>query len=300
MLISEWFTAHEYLIQTMAVYAILAFSIQVAMRAGTFSLAGVGFYAIGSYAAGYLAKNGHSTIIAVGAGLVISVIIGWILARLLVRLRDLYLAMATLAFDLLIGIVALNWQQVTGGSEGLYSIPVRVSLTDILVILLVVAIVLTILESGIIGRIFEATREDEQLAQSLSIETSVYRRFAFVLSAALGSLAGALHALSSYSINPNDAGFSLITLVLSMVVIGGFISWFGALIGAVGLVWVPISLSGIGNEWPIVYGAALLLVATYVPQGLFGVLRAATRRLRSTANPQSISRLALAEGDDVA
>lgn len=278
MLIS-WFTSHQYDIQAIAIYALLAFSVQVSMRSGAFSLASIGFYGVGSYSAAYLAKHGHSTIYAVAAGILISAVAGWILARLLVRLRDLYLAMATVAFDLVVGIIAINWTSVTGGPAGLYSIPVRVSMWAMVVTVAVVAAILTLLEAGVLGRTFVAIREDEQLAQSLSIDANRQRRFAFVLSAMIGSLAGSYHSLSSFAITPEDISFNLIILILAMVIIGGFTSWVGALFGAILLTWVPLELSGLGRWWPVVYGAGLLLIAVYVPRGIFGVVHSLVQRL---------------------
>lgn len=289
---SDWFAANEYILRTIVIFAILAFSVQLPMRAGTFSLAGVGCYGIGSYTAAYLVLHGQSTFVAIGTGLLFSGVAGLLLARLLVRLRDLYLAMSTLAFTLLVGVVAINWTSVTGGPSGLYSIPVRVSLTDMLLALVGLALLLAFLETGIIGRIFEATREDEQLAESLSIDTKLYRRFAFVLSAMLGSLAGSFHSLSSYSINANEAGFELVILVLAMVIIGGFTSWVGALIGAGLLVWAPLALSELGRWWPVVYGVGLLFAAVYVPKGIFGTAQAVLRRLRASRGRRAVPAVA--------
>lgn len=271
---ASWLNSHQYDVQSIAIDALLAFSIQVTMRSGAFSLAGIGFYGVGSYSAAYLAKHGHSTLYAIAVGIVISAVVGWILARLLVRLRDLYLAMATVAFDLVVGIIALNWTSITGGPTGLYSIPVRITMWDMIITVFVIAGVLALLEAGVIGRISVATREDEQLAQSLSIDTNRQRRFVFVLSAMIGSLAGSYHSLSSFAVTPDDVSFNLIILILAMVIIGGYTSWFGALCGAVLLIWVPLGLSSLGKWWPVVYGAGLLVMAVYVPRGIFGSIQA--------------------------
>lgn len=279
----SWLNSHQYDVQSMAIDALLAFSIQVAMRSGAFSLAGIGFYGVGSYSAAYLTKHGHSTLYAIGAGILISVVAGWILARLLVRLRDLYLAMATVAFDLVVGVIAVNWTSVTGGPAGLYSIPVRITMWDMIITVLILAAVLGLLEAGVLGRMFVATREDEQLAQSLSIDTNRQRRFAFVLSAMIGSLAGSYHALSSFAITPDDISFNLIILILAMVIIGGFTSWVGALCGAILLIWVPLQLSGLGRWWPVIYGCGLLVMAVYVPRGIFGTAQSLWQRVTARA-----------------
>jgi branched-chain amino acid transport system permease protein len=291
MFLSSWFTDNQTLVETVIVYALLAFSIQVSLKAGSFSLASIGFYGISSYTAAYLVLHNWNVVLAIGAGVVLSGVLGWLLALVLVRLKDLYLGMATVAFDLMVGVVALNWVSVTGGAVGLYAIPVEVSATAMVVILVVVVVLLSLLQRGTIGRTLEVTRENEQLAAVAGIDTRRYQRFAFVLSAMLGALAGAMHALAFNTISPNDASFSLIILALAMVIIGGFGSWVGALIGAIVLAYLPLRLTSLGEWWPIIYGGAMLLIATYLPGGLYavgrrGVLRAADA-VRSGRPPEN-------------
>ena len=277
----SWWSNNETLVQVVIVYILVAFSIQVALKAGTFSLASIGFYSIGSYAAADLIPH-WPTVLAIAAGVVISGVVGWVLARLLVRLKDLYLGMATVAFDLMVGVVALNWTSVTGGPAGKYSIPVAVSANQMLIVLIVVIVLLELLQRGTIGRTLEVTREDSQLAVSTGVDTRRYQRFAFVLSAVLGGLAGAFHALTASAISPDDASFSFIVLALAMVIIGGFGSWVGALIGAIVLGYLPLRLTSLGDWWPVIYGAVMMLVATYLPGGFYALARRAVTGTRGS------------------
>jgi len=279
--ISSWFTSNQVLIENILIFTLLAFSVQVALRTGIFSLAGIGFYAIGSYTAALLVKDGWPAIPAVLAALALTAIIGYLLAVLLVRLRDLYLAMATFAFDLMVGVVALNWNGLTGGALGVNLIPVSVSLLGLILTTLGVAALLTLMETGTLGRTLSAIREDEQLALSFAVDARRYRRFAFVISSMLGCLAGAMHALIFNVIQAQDAGFNLIVLALTMVILGGFGSWVGAAIGAFLLTWIPLHLTGVGVWWPVYYGGATVLVATFVPGGLTALVRRAARGANS-------------------
>jgi branched-chain amino acid transport system permease protein len=272
--LSSWYDNQETLIQTIAIYALLAFSIQVALRSGIFSLAGIGFYAIGSYGAGVLtATHGWHAVPAIAAAVIGCAVLGWLLARLLVRLRDLYLAMATVAFDLMVGVIALNWKGVTGGPIGLFGIPLAVTTLTLVLTVVVVAALLYLMEHGTVGRTLEVVREDEQLAQSFAVDTGRYRRLAFVVSSMLGGLAGAYHALVFNTVSPGDAGFNLIVLALTMVIIGGFGSWIGALVGAILIAWLPLKLEGFSDWWYAIYGGIMILMATFIPGGLYGVAR---------------------------
>lgn len=269
--LSSFYTGNETLIQNVLIYALVAFSIQVALRTGVFSLAGIGFYAIGSYMAALLVKKGWSTLEAMAATTALTILVGYLLAVLLVRLRDLYLAMATFAFDLMVGVIAANWNSVTGGALGVTAIPLAMSTLALFLTVVVAAVLLTLFQRGVLGRATVAIREDEELAYSFAVDTRSYRRFAFVISSVLGAFAGGYHALLFGVVEPTDAGFGLIVLVLTMVIIGGFGSWFGALVGAFLLTWLPLRLTSLGAWWPVVYGALMILIATWVPGGIVGL-----------------------------
>ncbi|MCU1690948.1 MAG: hypothetical protein JWM64_39 [Frankiales bacterium] len=275
-----WFSSNELFLQETVVSVILACSVQVALRAGIFSLASVGFYQASTYCSAYLVKEGWPALAAIVVATLASAAGGWLLARVLVRLQGLYLAMATLAFDLMVGVVALNWDSVTGGALGLYGIPAVVTTSGMVVALVVVIGALSLLERGPIGRMFDMCREDPAVTQTSGVDPQRVGRMAFVLSAAIGSLAGSLHALTFNAISPSDVGFHSLILALAMVIIGGAGSWRGAALGAVLIVWVPLELRFLGDQWPLVYGLAMVVVATYAPGGLISALGQASRGLR--------------------
>lgn len=281
VLAMSWFSANEVLIQNILIAALLAFSVQISLRSGVFSVASVGTFAIGSYTAALLVKDGTPVIIAMVAVVVGSALISWLLARLLVRLKDLYLAMATFAFVLMVQVVVSNWVSLTGGPVGVYGIPVAITTVTVLIVAIVVALLLTLLERGAMGRTLDVIREDDDLAQSFAIDTRRYKQFIFVLAGVIGGITGAFSALMFNAITPEGGGFDKIVLVLTIVVLGGRGSWIGALIGAIVLTWVPLELQAIGQWWNIVYGALLIAVAAYAPAGLLGFIQAAWRWIRS-------------------
>ncbi|ODU07077.1 MAG: hypothetical protein ABS81_02895 [Pseudonocardia sp. SCN 72-86] len=282
---TEFLSDNQTFINVLVCYALVAFSIQVALRAGCFSLAGVGFYGIASYGAAIMVKAGVPAVVAIAITVASCAVVGWLFALILVRLKDLYLGLATVAFVLMVSVVAVNWTSVTGGASGLYAIPASVSPLAMVLLLVGVIVLLALLERGTIGRTFEATREDEQLAMVMGIDPRRYRRFAFALSAALGGLSGALHALTFFAISPTDAGFPFIVLALAMVIIGGFGSWMGALIGALIIAWLPLQLAFLGQWWPVIYGATMIVIATYLPGGLHALVKRALARRRSKQDP---------------
>jgi branched-chain amino acid transport system permease protein len=198
------------------------------------------------------------------------------------------MGLATIAFDLVVVVLALNGGTLTGGPLGLFGIPVRVTVPQLVGVVAVVGYLLTRLETGRTGRYFDALRNDEPLAAALGIRVNRWRVFAFTLSAAIAALSGSMHVLLFNAISPEQFGFSLIILVLSMVVVGGAASWVGALIGAALIEFLPEFLSTFDKWRDVAYGVLLILVVGYAPDGILGLVQQGFRRLVGrTGKPSS-------------
>lgn len=285
-----WFTSNEAVIQNTLVMVLLAFSLHVSLRAGIFSVAGVGFFGIGAYTAGYLVlEREWTTVPALAAATIPAAIIGFLLALVLGRLRRLYLTMATFAFVLLIGVVALEWKSVTGGPLGLLGIPPTVSTLGLLLTVLATAAAVILYESGKSGRMLEALRLDEQLAESMGVAVVRQRVVAFVFSSMLGGLAGGMHALLFNIVTPDLAGFKLIVDGLTMIVIGGTAAWYGPVIGAAVVVWLPEVLAFAGDWRLLAQGVIVVLIVIYAPEGSVGLIRRLRDLLAARNAPSSVS-----------
>jgi branched-chain amino acid transport system permease protein len=276
----DWLDSNEALIQSALAMSLLAFSVQLALRAGVFSLAGVGFWAIGGYGTAKLVLEGWSTVTAVMVLVAGSAVIAVGMALILNRLRALYLAMATFAFVLIVQIIAINWESVTGGPVGLFAIPVTVTTTGLVLVVALCALGLALWERGRSGRMMEALREDEQLASTIGIDVRRRRVVIFVVSSVLGTLSGALYAMMFNTITPDQAGFGLITNVLMMVVLGGTGAWWGAVVGAFIVTWLPEILRFAEDYRSIIQGAIVVLVVVYAPEGVVGLVRRIIRLAR--------------------
>jgi branched-chain amino acid transport system permease protein len=210
-------------------------------------------------------------------------LIGYGFGKPLAKLRGLYLAMATLAFDLVIPVLLINGGDLTGGALGLFAIPLKITTASLAVIVLVVILVISQLERGWMGRASLALRSDENLARSMGIRVTRERYLAFAVSAALGGLAGALSAMLFRAVSPGSGGFALITLGLTMAIVGGRNSWVGAVIGAYLITWVPEWLRFVGPWRSLVFGLVLVAVIMFFPDGVLGAGRRTFGRLRRKA-----------------
>jgi branched-chain amino acid transport system permease protein len=226
---------------------------------------------------------------AIGLAVLITAVIGLLLGLVIARLAGLYLAMATVAFDLIIGVIATNGGTFTGSSTGLYGILSDFTMPMMFTLTLIVLGLVVLSEHGKIGRRVHAVRDDIQLAASAGINVRRYRLVAFVVSGALGGLAGSMNVMVRSTVGPLDIGFNLIVLALTMIIVGGAMSWKGAVIGAIIFTWLPSLLEFVGKWQTLLYGIIVAVAAVLLPRGIHGVFvdltRWIQRRRRKPAAP---------------
>ena len=270
---SVWYSAHITLFQTTAVYAILALSFQVVLRSGVFSFASVGFFGIGAYAAADLSTHGIGGIPTML--IVIAAMCGrWVrhvgaadqTARPVPRHGDLRLRPDPRRGG------QQRRQPDRRGCRDLRCSP-AVGTNELYIVAVLCLLLISQLERRSLGRSISVIRLDEQLARSMGVEVRRQRDFIFALSAALGGLAGVLYTFTYSTVAPGGFGFSLITLALTMAIVGGVVSWRGSLIGAILVVWFPQVFSFVGQYKQIVYGVLVILVVVYEPNGIVGLWR---------------------------
>lgn len=281
-----WYEQNTVLIQTTFAMLLFALSIQVPLRFGVYSFAGVGAFAIGGYTSAILlSRHDLPALVSVLAGALAAALACWALSLLVVRLDGLYLAMATVAFDLIVGVVAINGGDLTGGATGVYGVLTDVSTAHFAGVAIAACAVVAWTEHGRFGRQTDAVRENPELAASMGVRVASRRRIGFTLSGLLGGASGALLVLQRTTISPADVGFGLVVIGLTMIVVGGTASWVGALIGAVVFTWLPSLLEVVGEWQHVIYGVVVTLAAVWLPGGIVGIVRHARRRSHRRRHP---------------
>lgn len=257
--------------------------------AGQISLGHAAFFGLGGYCVAILTTRYQwPTILALLAAILLPGIIAAIIGRPTLKLRELYLALGTLGFGLLIHIMFNEGGELTGGPSGIMGIP-YLSLggltfdSDIKFFYLVWSIVFLIL-FGInnlicsrTGRALCAIRESEHAAETAGIDTSTLKLKAFIFSAALAGLAGGLYAYYVTFVSPSPFSFHASVQFVLMAVVGGLGTFFGPLLGAALVVllgeflrWVvPLLIPGAGGEYEIIFfGLILVALMIFRPEGL--------------------------------
>ncbi len=199
------------------------------------------------------------------------------------RLRGLYLALATLAFGLLIDSCAVGFLDITGGPSGLVGIPSfsvggftfgtpRAMYYLVLVLDLIILIGLVgAMRSGF-GRALKAIRSDQMAAAALGINTVRYKLAAFLISVTLASLAGSLYAFFFNFLAPEMVGTSRSLELVAMLIIGGESTLVGGLFGALLLTLLPTIFAPLAIYKTFASGALLVSSFLYLPQGFYGAL----------------------------
>jgi branched-chain amino acid transport system permease protein len=285
LLVVPLFLNNYYLdILTLALlYALLAVGLNVAVGlTGLLDLGYAGFYGIGAYTYALLSTRlGIPFWLGVPFGGIVAASFGFLLGVITLRLRGDYLAIVTLGFVQIVYLVLNNWDTVTHGPNGILQIgrptlgsfllhqPIHFYYLALFFLAATVFIIYRLTQSQI-GRALCAIREDGIAAEAMGIDTTRMKILAFSLGAGIAGVAGVFFAAKYTFVSPESFNFFESVRILTMVVLGGMGSLFGAILGAFLLTFLPEMLRGLDLYRMLIFGATLVLMMIVRPQGLLG------------------------------
>jgi len=279
-------------------YTMLGFGLNIVVGlAGLLDLGYVAFYAVGAYSYALIAHYfGASFWICLPLAGILAAFAGLLLGFPVLRLRGDYLAIVTLGFGEIIRLILLNWQNLTGGPNGVFApnptffgIPftaadngfaarfgLEYSPTHRIVFLYYIILALALLTNWVtlrlrrlpIGRAWEALREDEIACRALGINTTTTKLTAFAMGAMFGGFAGAFFATRQGFISPESFTFGESALVLAIVVLGGMGSQLGVAVAATAMLGAFELFREFEQYRMLVFGGAMVAVMIYRPRGL--------------------------------
>jgi branched-chain amino acid transport system permease protein len=247
--------------------------------AGQISLGHAAFFAIGGYSSAILASRYEvHGLIALVVGAALAGALAFAVARPILRLSGHYLAMATLGLGIIVSIVINREIELTGGPDGI-SVPslqilgwkLRGPDTWYWIVAAVLALVILLslnLMRTAFGRGLRALADSEIAAQTAGLDTAALKARVFVLSAVIAAVSGSLFANAERFITPDEAGFLRSVEFVTMVVVGGMASTFGAAIGAALLTLLPQALSGFELWHDFLFGVILVTAMIFLPKGI--------------------------------
>ena len=265
----EFFLANKPVFDFFLLSLGFAYSQQIVFRAGVFSIATAGFASLGAYATAILiTRYGVPIFPSLVAGTLIGGIADWLLAVPLARLRGAFQAIATLAFVQVIVSLLLYGESLTGGALGVNGIPRAVGTIWLLVAVGATMYLMWAIGRTGIGRAFDALRQEETVASSLGVSIPRYHALAFVLSGVIGGLFGGMQALYVFQIEPTQYGFHFMVVALTIVVLGGRVTLWGPIAGAAIMALIPEVARPLAENRQVIYGAILIAVIIFVPNGV--------------------------------
>jgi branched-chain amino acid transport system permease protein len=265
---------------------------------GQFNFGQAGFMAVGAYTAAILTTRYHVPfILALLAGMLAAGLTSFVIGYPTLRLKGDYFAIATLGFAEAVRLLIENLEKITGGSRGIPAIhpyttlPVALSATALSLVFVALYVV------SRHGRNCIAIREDELAAESIGINSFLYKQVSFAINAVLAGLSGGMLAHYVGFIQPSMFGMVKSTELIVMVIFGGMQSLTGAVVAALLLTSLPEMLRAAMAWRLVVYGALVVLIMTLRPEGMMGTweltpgnLKALWRWLFSKRKPGTAER----------
>jgi branched-chain amino acid transport system permease protein len=278
-----------YVLTLTGVFALVALGLNLLTGyAGQISLCHAAFFGVGAYATAILTQRvGLPYLLSILAGGLLTAAVGAVVAVPAMRLKSLYLAIATLGFGVVLQKIIFEWRGLTNGGGGLALNPPVVAGYELgatgLYYLTLALMTLGLwgawnLSRSRTGRALLIIKESEIAAGALGIPAARYKVIAFAISAFYAAIAGGLFAYLVRYIHPENFSVGLSIAFLSMVVIGGLGTIGGSIVGAGFYVIVPELLRGIKDAPGLVFGLLLVIVMVLMPQGLWGLVRRLGRR----------------------
>ncbi len=268
---------------------LLALSVYTTLSCGQLSLAQAAFMAIGAYASAILTfHSGLPFAVNLAAATLLPALVAVPLGLPVLRLKGVFLAIATIGFGEVVRIFFVNLDY-TNGALGLTAVPQRTSIWMIYAALSAALFVLWRIRGSRAGYALEAIREDEPAARTMGIHAARYKLAMLALGASFAGLAGALEAHYTYMVSPSTYSFTRVVDMLVYAVVGGTSVFYGPVVGATFLTALPEILREISARVGLapgplrlfVNGAVLLLVILFLPEGISSLPRRVRAWLRS-------------------
>ena len=283
------------LLTTAGIFAIAVLGYQFIFGyAGALSLAQGTFFGLGAYTTGIIGSQlGWGFEVTFPLSLIVPALLAMLVAAPVLRLESHYFALATLGIGQVVLLIAINWEGITGGANGIPGVPgISLFALDVprgwplLVFVwgfaILAATATWLVMRGITGRAFALTRSDPLAALAVGIDIRRLRFKAFLISASLAGAAGALHVHTNRVVSPDALEFHIMVAILAMTVVGGRTHIAGAFVGALLLSHLAEWFRFLEQHYLLAYGILLLLMVVAAPWGLVGT----AERLRERFLPE--------------
>lgn len=267
------------------VFALLAMSFDlIAGYAGMISFGHAAFLGLGAYGLAYFEGQGHGSVDSIGLALLVVLGVALGFGLVVVRVTGLAFGMVTLALGGMLWGLAYRWVSISGGDNGRF-IPNRPKIAGadfanqttyyyvVLGVVVVAALLLRALVRSPFGLALRGIKDDEQRMRTLGYSVALYRYIAYVVAGVVGGMAGVLFGFYNFVVTPSTLDLPQNFNVVMAVVVGGLGTLWGALVGAIVVVFAQQWLSLYFSRWETVLGVVFVLTVLFARAGLVGTLQ---------------------------
>ena len=273
------------------IYSIVGFGLMMLVGfTGQISLGHAAFLAVGAYTEALMQAAGVPFFVSITCAALFAAVAGVIVGLPALRLKGVYLAIATIAFNVIVEEIIARWTKLTGGNEGKHLKPVEIlgwkldSDAEFYFLCLVLTVICCLACVNLLrsptGRAFVAIRDSEISASCMGVHLAKYKTIAFAFSAALTGVGGALYAHKIAFISPEQFTLFVSIELITIVILGGVGFLHGAVLGSIFIIVLP-QLISIAKDWlpegmaptglqAVVFGLILVLFIIFEPLGLYG------------------------------
>ena len=253
------------------------------------------FFGIGAYMCGLIQKFiWANALFSLFGSIIGCALVAGLLGLFVARKRGIYFSLLTIAFTQMFYFICFQWDDVTGGENGLMGIErfsvLGINLDNdltfyyfIFIILVLTMVLLWRLVHAPMGATLYAIKQNEVRAKYLGYDTTLYKWVSWVISGAFGGLAGALYAMMTHGAFADPIHWAHSGTVVMMVLVGGGLTnFFGPVLGAFIFIALRDTVSTITEHWYLIYGLLIVFIILFMPEGILGYLRAGKSGAQAT------------------
>ncbi len=254
---------------------------------GMLSFGHAAFFGAGAYTSALaLLHFGWPLLAVVAAAMLVSALLAWVIGAFCVRLDEVYFAMLTLAFGMMVYAIVHQWRSVTNGSDGIAGFPLGsfglgldLQLADpavyyrvVLVVVVIAALLLYRIVRSPFGLLLAAVRQNGERVSFCGVDVRRHRLIAFVIAGAFAGLAGALFAPFNRVANPDMVHWTQSALPVLMTILGGAGHFLGPFFGAAIFVLLETWITTYTEHWMLFLGTVLAVLVIFFRRGIFGTI----------------------------
>lgn len=307
-----WVLNDEYLLEILIILLInilLAVSYRLITTTGDWSFCHVVLFGTGAYATALITKHlGLSVWISIPLAALVTALVGRAFIFPLLRTTGFGFFIASFAIGEFVRLIWIKFHDPFGGSRGMIGIPPpelgSINFYDgtpyyylTLLVVVISLVAMYRLDRSSVGKTWKAIYSDPGLAESVGIDVPRYRTQAFVIGSFFAGLAGALLAHRNGAVDPASFGINAMIYLVIWVVVGGTATFWGPIIGVVGMTAIYEASRPLLDMRPLIFGSILILTLLFMPQGLEGLIGKFRRRTpQPSADPQTVDHVEISEG----